>query len=244
MVCYIERKASQKAFLNLRSSQWAANSVVNDCKCDPSRSLVIEFGANMDSDDIQPITPYQSGQLRVLFSGVEWERKGGDFAIETVKLLREKGIDAVLNIVGIRELPSYCKSYDFIIDHGFLNKKDTLEYRRYIDIFKNSHIMLLPTKAECSAIVYCEAAGFGLPTYTYATGGTENYVINGLNGQTLSPSKGPNDFAADILKDIKSDNMRSLHEGALRLYLEKLSWPAWSRRFKSIIDNNFGKDNC
>lgn len=235
MACFIEKKASQKATLNIRSSQWAANSVINDCKCDSSRSLVLEFGANLDSKDIQPIDPYKNGQLQVLFSGVDWKRKGGDIAVETVRLLREKGFEAILHVVGIRELPSYCRHYDFIVFHGFLNKKETADYQKYIELFRNCHIMLLPTLAECSAIVYCEAAGFGMPTYTYATGGTQNYVVNGINGYTLSPDKGANDFSDVIIHDIIHNNMKSLHEGAMNLYSEKLSWSAWSKRFRSII---------
>lgn len=241
MACYLEKKASQKAFINLRSSQWAINSVINDCKCPASHSFVLEFGANIEASDIKPIVPYENGQLRIIFSGVEWERKGGDIAVETVKYLREMGIDATLHIVGIKTLPAYCNKSDFIINHGFLNKKEPTDYQKYIKIFENAHIMLLPTQAECSAIVYSEAAGFGLPTYTYATGGTENYVVNGVNGHTLSPSQKANDFAMCILEDIKLKHMQSLHEGALKLYSEKLSWSAWAKRFKGIIDSFFTK---
>ena len=242
MACYLEKKASQKAFINLRSSQWATNSVIQDCKCPATRSLVLEFGANMDATDIQQITPYERGQLRVLFSGVDWERKGGDIAVETAKILRDKGIDAHLDIVGISDLPAYCKDYDFITNHGFLNKNNQEDYCNYIDIFRHSHILLLPTQAECSAIVYCEAAGFGLPTYTYATGGTENYVVNGINGHTLLPSQQAEDFANYIIEDIEQHRIESLHEGALKLYADKLSWSAWSRRFTKIMNEFFPKE--
>ena len=235
MACYLDKKASQKASLNLRSSKWAADSVVNDCKCDPSKSLVLEFGANVDDDDLQPIKPYHEGTLHILFSGVEWERKGGDIAVETVRSLRRRGLDAVLHIVGIKDLPASCKGYDYVISHGFYNKRDVLEYKKYIEVFRSCHIMLLPTQAECSAIVYCEAAGFGLPTYTYATGGTTNYVVDGLNGYTLPPKSSADEFAEVIMNDIKENRMDRLHEGALSLYRDKLSWGAWSKRFKDIM---------
>ena len=235
MACYLDKKASQKAALNLRSSKWAADSVVNDCKCDPSKSLVLEFGANVDDDDLQPIIPYHEGTLNILFSGVEWERKGGDIAVETVRALRRRGLDAVLHIVGIKDLPASCKGYDYVILHGFYNKRDVLEYKKYIEVFRSCHIMLLPTQAECSAIVYCEAAGFGLPTYTYATGGTTNYVVDGINGCALPPKSSADEFAEVIMNDIKENRMDMLHEGAIRLYQDRLSWGAWSKRFKDII---------
>ncbi len=242
VACYIEKMSARKAALNLRSSQWAINSVVNDCKCDINCCYVLEFGANIDDNDITPIKPYRSGQLNVLFSGVEWERKGGDIAVETVRNLRKRGVDAILHIVGIKELPDYCKDCDFIVFHGFLNKNNKDSYRNYINIFANSHIMLLPTKAECSATVYSEAAAFGIPTYTYATGGTENYVINGINGHAIPLELGASDFSDLIFNDIKYNKMSELHNRALKLYLDKLSWSAWSKRFNSIIDNYFNKE--
>lgn len=235
MACYLDKKASQKAALNMRSSKWAADSVVNDCKCDTSKSVVLEFGANVDDDDFIPIQPYHEGPLHILFSGVEWERKGGDIAVETVRSLRRRGLDAILHIVGIKDLPESCKGFDYIISHGFYNKRDLSEYKKYIEVFRGCHIMLLPTQAECSAIVYCEAAGFGLPTYTYATGGTTNYVVNGINGCTLPPKSSADEFADVIMNDIKGNRMDRLHEGALNLYRDKLSWGAWSKRFKDIM---------
>ena len=235
MACWLEKKACQEAWLNIRASSWATNSVINDCKCKPSNCVTLEFGANIDESDIGPISPYTTGQLRILFSGVEWERKGGDIAVETVRLLREKGLDAILHIVGIKELPHYCREYNYIVNYGFLDKNDAIDYQKYLDILKNSHIFLLPTQAECAGIVFSEASAFGIPSYTYATGGTENYVKNGVNGYTLSAKKVAIDFADQIFKDIVTGNMNNLHRGALHLYKEKLSWSAWSLHFRKVI---------
>lgn len=242
MACWLEKRASRKAALNVRASKWAADSVVNDCGCDPKRCEVIEFGANFDESDIHPITPYKFGRLEVLFAGVEWERKGGNIAVETVRLLRERGYDAVLNIVGIKDLPEDCLKYDFIIDHGFLNKNDRYDYQKYIHLFNSCHLLLLPTQAECAGIVFCEAAGFGMPAYTYATGGTESYVQNGINGYALPITQGALEFANRISKDIETGNMLNLHDGALDLYNERLSWSAWSRHFRIVL-NSLLKDN-
>ena len=160
----LEKKASQKC-INIRSSQWAINSVINDCQCDESRCFVLEFGANVDSKDIIPNKIWEGGRLNILFSGVEWERKGGDISAETVRLLRKKGLDAHLLIVGIKELPSQYKGLDYIEDWGFLNKNNSEEYEKYIRAYKRSHLFLLPTKAECAGIVFSEAAGFGIRVF-------------------------------------------------------------------------------
>ena len=236
MACYLEKKASQKASINIRASKWAIQSVVNDCNCNAEYSEVLEFGAAIDEKDIKPsVSKYDGECLNVLFSGVDWERKGGNIAVETVRLLRQKGINAYLNIVGINQLPDYCQNMDFIINHGFLNKNDPNSYNSYIQLYNNNHIFLLPTKAECAGIVFSEASGFGLPAYTYATGGTENYVLNGVNGYALPPGSGASEFANKIFEDITSGNYFTLRANAVNLYKDKLSWGSWSNKFRVIM---------
>ena len=98
-------------------------------------------------------------------------------------------------------------------------------------------MFILPTQAECSATVYCEAAGIGVPTYTSLTGGTGNYVIDGVNGRTFSVGASAQEYAEKIKEDLDSGNLKKFHEGALKMYETKLSWKAWSKRFKQIMDD-------
>ena len=47
-------------------------------------------------------------------------------------MIRSKGIDAKLLICGIKELPEYYKTKDFIENVGFFNKNNNYEYRKYL----------------------------------------------------------------------------------------------------------------
>lgn len=230
----MEAKAVQLARINIRSSKWAADSVINDCGGDPAHNYVLEFGPNIDTKDIKRVKPYNNGELHILFSGVDWERKGGETAFNTVKLLRAKGIDAHLYIVGIKELD---KKYqcDFVTNVGFLNKNNPKQYAQYINFFEQCNVLLLPTKAECSAIVFSEAAAFGIPIYTYDTGGTTNYVLDGINGRTLKLGSDSNDFADAIIHDIENNKLREFSDNDEELVRKKLSWQAWSKRFREIM---------
>ena len=213
---------------------------MNDYGYDPKKTYVIEFGANIDDADLVPNTrKYTAGEpVTILFSGVEWKRKGGDIAVETVRLLNEQGIRARLVIAGIRELPRQYEGLPYIDYVGFLNKNDPGQYRRYVQLWQEAHFFLLPTQAECSAIVYCEASAYGVPIFTYDTGGTGDYVIDGVNGYKLPPAATAADFAACIKRNLNTASLQTLHEGGRRLYKEKLSWPAWSRRFREIMEEN------
>lgn len=78
-----------------------------------SKCHVLEFGANIDERDIVKTDIYHGGPVNILFSGVEWERKGADIAIDTVKELNRKGVEAKLFLVGIKEenIPEKYKIY-------------------------------------------------------------------------------------------------------------------------------------
>lgn len=237
MAKFLERKASRKACTNIKSSHWAFDSVIHDCKCPPSHCHVLQYGANIDQCDIKPIKTFKSGTFNMLFSGVDWKRKGGDIAVETMELLRKKGINANLHVVGVSYIPKSLENNHNIIFHGFLDKNNREEYLKYINIWNISHIFILPTRSECAGIVFCEAAAFGVPCYTYNTGGTSDYVVENKNGHCLPTTEKAEGFAKYIFDDIKNDRMSVLHQGALNIYSERLSWNIWSIKFRKIMDS-------
>jgi hypothetical protein len=235
MALEMDAAAAHKAIVNIRSSKWANDGLINYYHCDSNKCHILEFGPNIDTKDIRRGQTYNGGQLKILFSGVTWGRKGGNIAVETTEILRSNGIDARLIVVGPKCCPNICKGKDYIDFIGYLNKNNADDYDKYLSLYENAHLLLLPTKAECGAIVYSEAAAAGIPCYTYLTGGAGNYVVNGINGYALPEGSPANAFAEKILDDIKSGRMPSLHEGALTLFNEHLSWEAWARGFSKIM---------
>lgn len=235
--CMLETKAAQISTLLIRPSQWAIDSLVRDCGVNPCKCHLLEYGPCIDEQDINPINHWQDGQLNILFSGVDWKRKGGVVAVETTTLLRQTGIDARLIIVGPKNKPKECNGLDFVSYIGFLDKNSPSDYTKYIKLFRESHIFLLPTQAECAGIVFAEASAFGLPCYTYNTGGVPSYVIDGYNGHTLPINGSADDFCRCILDDIRNYRLKQFHDGGIMLSKEKLSWNAWSKKFKNIINN-------
>lgn len=237
MACEMEGEAIRRAALNLRASQWCIDSVISDGGGQPDKCHVLQFGPNLDTEHIHPITPYSgNGPLRILFSGVAWERKGGDVAVRTVELLRRRGLDARLIIAGPAEKPAICEGKEYVEFYGLLNKNHDEEYRKYLSLYETSHLFLLPTRAECAGIVFSEASAFGLPAYTYLTGGTGSYVQDGINGHTLPLGSGPEAFAQQIYDDVTHHRLAALAEGAMRLNRDQLSWEAWARRFREIME--------
>lgn len=236
--------ANEKIGLNnssivIASSQWAVDSATSHYNQSSAKCKVLEFGANLDDEDIVKSDKYEKGDvLNVLFSGVNWERKGAAIAIDTVKKLINTGINAKLLLVGIKldDIPANYRNLPWVEYFGFMNKNMPEQYQRYVDAIKRSHLLLLPTSAECPAIVFSEAAAYGLPVFTYDTGGIGNYVIDGYNGYRLRLGASANDFSVKIKETLFDGKLTKLSGNALQLYADNLSWSAWSRRFRGIIE--------
>ena len=235
-----EKIAIQNSAINIRASKWAIDSVINDYGYDEQKAFVLEIGPNLDKNNIVSSTEYQGGTLNVLFSGVEWERKGAAIAIDTVRILNRKGVSAKLFLCGIPQdmIPHEYQNSPFVEYIGFLNKNNAMEYCQYIDIIKKSHLFLLPTKAECAGVVFSEASAYALPIFTYDTGGIPNYVVNGLNGFRLPLHSSAQEFATKILFVINNNLISQLRLGCIKMYKERLNWEVWSNSFRKIVDDN------
>lgn len=234
-----ERIANDNSTIIIKSSHWAINSVVTDYQQKASKCHVLEFGANIDERDIVKTDIYHGGPVNILFSGVEWERKGADIAIDTVKELNRKGVEAKLFLVGIKEenIPEKYKNISCVDYVGFLNKNIPEQYQKLITIMGRCNLFLLPIKAECAGIVLCEASAFGLPIFTFDTGGIGNYVIDGMNGYKLTMDADANAFATKIKEVIETNELLKLREGCLSFYEEKLNWKAWANNFKKLMND-------
>lgn len=232
----VEKTAMEKSNMIILSSDWAKNSAITKYGQNKNKIRVVEFGANISEGDIVFERKKYDGHLNILFSGVDWERKGGDIAVDTVKWLNENNCKATLYVVGINDLKDEYRRLPFIKNCGFLDKNNKYEYEKFVTLMKNMHCLLLPTVAECSAIVFCEACAFGMPIFTHDTGGIRNYIKNSYNGYTLPIGSTGEDFGKTILDMVKNNNISVMSENCRSVYENTLNWNTWALRMKSIID--------
>ena len=239
----IGKHAFRRSDLLIVSSDWCKNNAIRQYGCKPSKIKVVEFGPNIDLNDI-PAVPKQidaSRHLNIYWSGVNWERKGGNVALACCEELIRKGYNVSFNITGLKKLPKDCFDKDgkmkpYVKDYGFLNKNNKEAYEKLINIMKEQDIFLFPSKAECSSIALCEANGFGLPCFVYDTGGTANYVVNGENGYMLPLFSGGAAFAQCIMECIENKTLDMLSSGAVKHYKEHLNWNVWSEKVSTALE--------
>lgn len=231
----IEKKALTKAAIVILSSEWAKQSAQSDYDIPNSKIRVLEFGANIDEKNIIPHQYSYNNHLNILFLGIDWIRKGGDIAVEATKYLNDNGIPSTLHIVGIRNLDNNIVNLPFVKNYGFLNKNNPDNYNQLVSIIQQSHCLLLPTKAECSAIAFCESSANGLPIFTYNTGGVSNYVENGKNGYMLPIGSSGHEFGKKISECFQSGELEKMSKTAVDVYNKKLNWTVWGYKFENIL---------
>lgn len=231
----IEHTVLSKVSYAVLASDWAYNSVKSDYKISQEKLAVIEFGANIDEENIIPHLFEYKSSLDILFMGVDWIRKGGDIAVDACRYLNQIGIRTTLHIVGIQNLDDSIATLPFVRNYGFLNKNNPDSYKTLVSIIQKSHCLLLPTHAECAGIVFCECSANGLPIFTYDTGGISNYVLNGVNGYRLPVKATGVDFGQKICDCLESGELSEMSTQAVRLYKEKLNWTKWGTKMEQII---------
>ncbi|WP_223225601.1 glycosyltransferase family 4 protein [Lactobacillus crispatus] len=223
----MEKLAVEKAKYNFRASDWAAKSTIDDYKANTQNTYVFPFGADVpDKINKARLPDYEHNGLKLLFSGKEWDRKGGDIAVAAANYLNSIGIRCKLYIVGMKSLPDKLKDKDFIKFIGYIDKNDPSEYKRYLDLYHECNAFILPTRAECAGLVFAEANAFGMPIFATETGGVTSYVLNDKNGYTLPLSAKGVDFGKCIERVYKNKEFKRLSNGSRDVYLNLTSWKA------------------
>jgi glycosyltransferase involved in cell wall biosynthesis len=234
----MEQLALSKCHLAVYSSEWAANTAIQNYDIDPAKVKVIPFGANLNChrniNDINRIINSKAfDKCRLLFIGVDWYRKGGEQALAVANLLNKRGLKTDLHIVGCKPpsgLPSFVKN------HGFISKK-TEEGRKQLDqLLSDSHFLILPSKAECYGIVFAEASSFGLPSLATNVGGITTVIKEGRNGYTFEIDESPEKYCDCIEKFMLSkDDYQKLALSSFQEYDKRLNWYSSGKKIHHLL---------
>ncbi len=218
----------------MAASDWAKESAIRDYGVAPENISVVPFGANLEYIPAADQLNFQaSHQCRLLFFGVEWTRKGGDIALEAYWKLKQEGVNAKLLIVGCVP-PAQINDPDITVI-PYLDKNNPADFERINDILLKTDFMLLPTRAECAGIVFCEASSYGIPSLTTDTGGVSTYIKNNVNGFTFPLEAGAREYADGIKNIISNPQLLiDLKHSTRAYYDETLSWESWGKSFYEI----------
>lgn len=229
----MEQSALAHSTYAVYGCDWAARTARQ--LTDPEKVRVLTFGPNISIEHTaEDVCEWARGRRRVrpqgcklLFIGVDWSRKGGAIAVETARILNESGIPTTLTVVGSdpqEVMPDYVEVL------GFVSKATPEGRSRLTSLLREADFFILPTQAEATGIVFCEASAFGLPALSYATGGVPDYVRTGVNGVCLPVGTPATGFATEI-RTILQDSGRyeALCLSAFHEYKSRLNWDTSAR---------------
>ena len=234
----MEQVALSRCQLAIYSSEWAANTAIQYYDVDPAKVKVVPFGANIENEkaeaDIKGIIANKKFDVcKLLFIGVDWQRKGGDIALKVAELLNKKGIRTELHIIGCKppsQTPEYVKLYGYI-------SKTTIEGKARLErLFSESHFLILPAKAECYGIVLTEASSFGLPSIATNVGGIPTIIHNGKNGYVFPSDECQNNFCECIARIFSSSHeYKQLSISAFNEYSQRLNWNSSGKKVSDLM---------
>lgn len=236
---HLEKRALKKSSLIIFSSKWAAQSAINDYRIPSHKIEVIQMGANInETPDKNIIFNKENNKiLTLLFLSVDWERKGGGIAFETLEQLKLAGIAVKLIVCGCTP-PVEFKHPDMEVI-PFLNKNDLKDFEQFVGILSSVHFLLLPTRADCTPVVNCECNAYGVPVITTNVGGVTDAVIDGINGFCLPLNAGGKAYA-DVITGIffNKEKYHQIIKSSRARFDEELNWDKFAENFEKVLQKH------
>jgi Glycosyl transferases group 1 len=233
----LEADFSARVYAAAFSSHATLKSAITDFRYPQARSVVVPIGANLTPPDDWKESPSapSASDVSLLLIAADVARKRLDLCVATMEILRRKGINAKLHLVG-GDPGRFRKSVGFSY-HGFIDRTRADEKRRLTDLLTNSHVLLLPSIAEMFGIAPAEAAHFARPSLVSDVGGLPTVVQDGTTGFVLQASAGPDAYAEKVLWWIANpEEYERMRRAAQRRAHQELNWDAWAARVLGLID--------
>lgn len=150
---------------------------------------------------------------RLLFTGRLAPEKGLWEAVDAVRLLAERGVDAVLEIVGPEEPGGTVRTR--LTDHASaIGVGERIRFRGYVPagealaaVYRSADVFVLPTYGEGFPRSLFEAMGAGLPAVTTPVGGIVHWLRDGENAILVAP-RSAEALAGGIARVLDDDLLR------------------------------------
>lgn len=191
--------------------------------CAPSRVTNVHIGANVE---IVPVSTDLSryAAKRVLFVGVQWERKGGPALVEGFLQALKDHPDARLTIVGC----SPAVSHPSIEVVGSVPRSEMARY------FETASVFCMPSLIEPLGIAVVEASLFRLPVIATQIDGFFETVTDGETG-ILVPLHDPGAIASAFRRLFEAPDLgRRMGLSGFERNRTRFDWNEVGKRLRSV----------
>ncbi|HSO27944.1 MAG TPA: glycosyltransferase family 4 protein [Anaerolineales bacterium] len=190
-----------------------SHSLIEQYGCPPEKVTCVYAGVNVPASEEPPDNDRYRNK-KILFVGIDWERKGGPQLVAAFRRVLKVHPDAQLLIVG-------CSPEVDLPNVQTFGKLPVEEVQR---LYRQASIFCLPTRLEPFGIVFVEAMAHRLPIVATQIGAVPDMVIEGESGYLVEPDDIP--ALAERLIDLLDDPQKSAHFGAAgyRLAQDRYNW--------------------
>lgn len=170
----LEGTAYRQALATFAFSAAARDSFVADYGVEPGRAIVVGAAGNYTT-----VGPAERsyGSRRAIFNGSDFLRKGGDLALEAIRLARERLPDATLVVVG----------NDPLDDRPGVEAHGHVDHATVISLMDGADVVVAPARADPMPGFVLEAMSRGCVPIVTAETGVADAVADGRSGFVVSP---------------------------------------------------------
>ena len=194
-------------------------TLVTKYKLPEDRVMCVFAGANADVPPLAESVSPKRNPRRILFVGIDWERKGGPDLLKAFEQVRKQFPQAELAVVSSYEGPQDAT----VPGVTFAGRVPLGEIGTY---FQNSDLFCMPTHLEPFGIVFIEAMAYGLPIVSTRIGALPDLVEDGINGYLIAPGDVP--ALIRTLTNLLEEQVRfrEMARAARLRYDDKFNWTA------------------
>ena len=104
-----------------------------------------------------------------------------------------------------------------------------------IKMYKQSHLMVVPSSYESFGIVYLEGMGFGLPAIGTSVGAAREIITDGEDGYLIEPDDA--DALANHLRELEMNGelLVKLSLNALNRYKSQSRWEETAKNIRGFL---------
>ena len=207
-------------------SENVSKSLIEDYACSPEKVDRVNCGANVKISEDQQFDEARYAKKRILFVGVDWERKGGPALLNAFESVLETHPDASLTIVG-------CSPRIDLPNCRVVGRVSLPEVKKF---FEQASLFCMPTLIEPFGIVFLEAMAHGLPIVASNMGAIPDFVIEGRNG-SLVEANNSSQLAQQISTLLADPKMlKSYGDAGRRLFWQEYTWEHTGARICEQVD--------
>ncbi|MDB9529815.1 glycosyltransferase family 4 protein [Oscillatoria sp. CS-180] len=242
-----EKQGLDRCSLIVLTSDWGRDRIIEHYHLPPEKVIVLPRGANIELSprrtlaDIEHLIHQRSTTVcRLLFSGVSWERKGGDTAVQVAAWLNQNGVPTELVVLGCQ--PPLNPMPPFIKVVGYIDKSTATGQQELLDWVASAHFLILPTRGDCTPNVLIEANAFGVPCLTTNITGISTVIRNDVNGR-MFPLHAAAAAYGEYIARYRSDRA-AYHQLALNAFVEyqtRLNWEVVGKSAKQHFESILAK---